>query len=33
MDARDDKFMFFLTISEKIEETRLKFSQGRVTVL
>ena len=25
--------MFFLTILEKIKETRLKFSQGSVTVL
>ena len=25
--------MFILTILEKIKETRLKFSQGRVTVL
>ena len=27
------KYMFVLTILEKIKETRLKFSQGSVTVL
>ena len=27
------KSMFLLTISENIKETRLKFSQGSVTVL
>ena len=28
-----DEFIFFLTILEKIKETRLKFYQGSVTVL
>ena len=32
-DASNDQYMFLLTISEKIKETRLKFSQGSVTVL
>ena len=32
-DAGDDQFMFVLTILEKMKETRLKFSQGSVTVL
>ena len=32
-DAVNDQSMFVLTISEKIEETRLKFSQESVTVL
>ena len=31
IDAKE--FMFLLTISEKIKETRLKFSQESVTVL
>ena len=29
----NDQSMFVLTILEKIKETRLKFSQGSVTVL
>ena len=29
----NDQSMFVLTTLEKIEETRLKFSQGSVTVL
>ena len=34
LDADDDaESMFILTILEKIKETRLKFSQGSVTVL
>ena len=32
-DAGNDQSMFVLTILEKITETRLKFSQGSVTVL
>ena len=33
-DAEDnDQSMFVLTIFEKLKETRLKFSQGSVTVL
>ena len=32
-DASNDQSMFVLTILEKIKETRLKFSQGSVTVL
>ena len=28
-----NEFIFFLTISDKIKETRLKFSQGIVTAL
>ena len=32
-DAGNDQSMFILTISEKIKETRLKFSQVSVTVL
>ena len=33
-DGRDnDQSMFVLAILEKIKETRLKFSQGSVTVL
>ena len=31
--AGNDQFMFVLTILEKMKETRLKFSQGSVTVL
>ena len=31
--ACNDQSMFVLTILEKIKETRLKFSQGSVTVL
>ena len=31
-DASDDQSMLVLTISEKIKEMRLKFSQGSVTV-
>ena len=31
--AGNDQSMFILTILEKIKETRLKFSQGSVTVL
>ena len=33
INADGTQFMFVLTISEKINETRLKFSQGSVTVL
>ena len=32
-DAGNDQSMFVLAILEKIKETRLKFSQGSVTVL
>ena len=32
-DAGNDQSMFVLTPLEKIKETRLKFSQGSVTVL
>ena len=32
-DGGNDQFMFVLTILEKIKETRLKFSEGSVTVL
>ena len=32
-NADEAESMFILTILEKIEETRLKFSQGSVTVL
>ena len=32
-DAGNDQSMFLLTILEKIKETRLKFSQGGLTVL
>ena len=32
-DAGNDQSMFVVTIVEKIKETRLKFSQGRITVL
>ena len=32
-DGGNDQFMFVLTILEKINETRLKFSDGSVTVL
>ena len=32
-DAGNDQSMFVLTISEKIKEMRLKFTQGSVTVL
>ena len=32
-DADGTQTMFILTILEKIKETRLKFSQGSVTVL
>ena len=31
--AGNNQFMFVLTILEEIKETRLKFSQGTVTVL
>ena len=30
-DAGNDQSMFIWTILEKIKETRLKFSQGRIT--
>ena len=33
VNADDIQSMFVLTIFEKIKETRLKFSQGSVTVL
>ena len=32
-DVGNDQSMFVLTILEKIKETRLKFSEGSVTVL
>ena len=32
-NAGDDQSMYVWTILEKIKETRLKFSQGSVTVL
>ena len=32
-NADGTQFMFVLTILEKIKETRLKFSQGSITVL
>ena len=32
-DAGNDQSMFVLTSLEKIKQTRLKFSQGSVTVL
>ena len=32
-DGNNDESLFILTISEKIREARLKFSQGNVTVL
>ena len=32
-DAWADNCIFFLTILEKIKETRLKISQGSVTIL
>ena len=32
-DAGNDQFLFILAILEKIKETKLKFSQGSVTVL
>ena len=32
-EARNDQSMFLLTISKSHKETRLKFSQGLVTVL
>ena len=32
-DADNEQFMFFLTILEKVKETRLESSQGNVTVL
>ena len=33
IDEGNDQSMFILTVSEKIKETRLKFSQGSVIVL
>ena len=33
VNNNDSESMFVLTILEKIKETRLKFSQGSVTVL
>ena len=32
-NAEETQSMFVLTISQKFKETRLKFSQGSVTVL
>ena len=32
-DAGNDQSMFALTVLEKINKTRLKFSQGSLTVL
>ena len=32
-DAGNNQSMFFLTVLENIKETRLKFSEGSVTVL
>ena len=33
MPENNDQSMFVLTILEKLKQTRLKFSQGSVTVL
>ena len=33
MPDNNDQSMFVLTILEKVKQTRLKFSQGSVTVL
>ena len=33
IDEGNDQSMFILTVSEKIKETRLKFSQGSIIVL
>ena len=33
MSDNNDQSMFVLTILEKLKQTRLKFSQGSVTVL
>ena len=33
MPDNNDQSMFVLTILEKLKQTRLKFSQGSVTVL